>query len=122
MGHDMKILVVDDEQLVRWFLDRALKKGGHEVITASSAGEALEKLRTGRFDLLFMDLRMPEVSGTELIKQLGSLPYTLRVIVCSAYITADLEADFMRSGICILKKPFKLDELNRALEGCLEPR
>jgi DNA-binding NtrC family response regulator len=115
----MKILVVDDEQLVRWFLDRALKKGGHEVITASGIGEAVERLRADRFDLLFVDLRMPEGSGTELIRQLDALPYRPQVIVCSAYITTDLENEFTRNGICILRKPFKLDELNQALESCL---
>lgn len=115
----MKILVVDDEQLVRWFLDRALKKGGHEVITASGIVEALEKLRADRFDLLFVDLRMPEGGGTELIRQLDTLGYRLQVIVCSAYITPELETEFARSGICTLRKPFKLDELNHALESCI---
>jgi len=118
----MKILVVDDEQLVRWFLDRALRKGGHEVITASGIGEALERLRADRFDLLFIDLRMPEGSGTELIRQLHTLPYRLQVIVCSAYITTELENEFTQNGICILRKPFKLDELNQALESCLASR
>jgi DNA-binding NtrC family response regulator len=115
----MKILVVDDEQLVRWFLDRALKKGGHEVITAAGIGEALGLLRSDRFDLLFVDLRMPAGSGTELIRQLHALPYRLQVIVCSAYITAELEDEFTQNGICILRKPFKLDELNQALDNCL---
>ncbi|MBI5103174.1 MAG: response regulator [Nitrospirae bacterium] len=115
----MKILVVDDEQLVRWFLDRALKKGGHEVITSSSVSDATEKLATDKFDLLFVDLRMPEANGTELIKKLAGLEVRPKVIVCSAYITSELESEFMANGICILKKPFKLDELNRTLETCL---
>ncbi len=115
----MKILVGDDEQLVRSFLGRALKKGGHEVDMASNIGEVIEKLRADRFELIFIDLRMPEGSGTDLISQLGSLPYKLLVVVCSAYITVELEAEFRRSGIFILKKPFKLDELTQTLESCL---
>lgn len=115
----MKILVVDDEQLVRSFLDRALKKGGHEIVMASNIGEAIEALRADRFELLFIDLRMPEGSGTRLISQLGSLSYKLLVVVCSAYITVELEEEFGRSGIFILKKPFKLEELNQTLENCL---
>ena len=116
----MKILVVDDEQLVRWFLDRALKKGGHDVITASNIGEASEKLDSENIDLLFVDLRMPEGNGTELIKKVGNMPKKPRVIVCSAFITTDLEEEFKNKGICILKKPFKLDELNYALKVCIE--
>ena len=55
----MKVLVVDDEQLVRWFLDRALRKSGYEVITVSNIAEAAETLRTDSIELLFLDLRMP---------------------------------------------------------------
>jgi DNA-binding NtrC family response regulator len=116
----MKILVVDDEQLVRWFMDRALRKGGHEVITASNVSEASERMQSEEIDLLFIDLRMPEGNGTELIKKVVNLPRKPKIIVCSAFITSELEDEFREKGICILKKPFKLDELNCALKSCLE--
>ncbi|TAN40431.1 MAG: response regulator [Nitrospirae bacterium] len=115
----MKILIVDDEQLVRWFLDRALKKGGHEVSSVSNINDGAARLSAEHFDLLFVDLRMPEGSGTELIKKLEGLPYRPKVIVCSAYITSELEEEFRTNDICILKKPFKLDELNSVLGACI---
>lgn len=115
----MKILVVDDEQLVRWFLDRALRKSGHEVITASNISEAFEKLNTEKIDMLFVDLRMSEGNGTELIEKMGKLTLKPKVVVCSAFITSELEEGFRNKGICILKKPFKLDELNSAVQQCL---
>ena len=115
----MKILVVDDEQLVRWFLDRALRKSGHEVITASNISEALKMLGTEKIDMLFVDLRMPEGNGTELIEKMGELTQKPKVIVCSAFITSELEEEFRTKGICTLKKPFKLDELNKAVQQCL---
>ena len=86
----MKILVVDDEQLVRWFLDRALKKSGYEVVTASSIAEAAEKLKTDAVEVLFLDLRMPEGSGIELIRQLDLTEKRPKIIVCSAFITPEL--------------------------------
>jgi len=116
----MKILVVDDEQLVRWFLDRALKKSGHEVITASNIAEAAERLKTDAIEVLFLDLRMPEGSGVELIRQLGQPEKQPKIIVCSAFITPELEDEFKGKGICTLKKPFKLEELNETLKKCLE--
>lgn len=116
----MNVLVVDDEQLVRWFLDRALKKSGHDVITASNITEAAEKLRTGKIDLLFIDLRMPEGGGVELIRQIENAQQRPKIIVCSAFITGELEHEFRSKGICTLKKPFKLDELNDTLKQCLE--
>lgn len=115
----MKILVVDDEQLVRWFLDRALSKNGHEVIVASNISEAFEKLDTEKFDMVFVDLRMPEGNGTELIEKVGTLTVKPKVVVCSAFISSELEEEFKNKGFCTLKKPFKLDELNRIVQQCL---
>lgn len=116
----MKILVVDDEQLVRWFLDRALKKGGHDVVTVSNIAEAAERLKTDEIDLLFLDLRMQGGNGIELVRQLEQPATRLKIIVCSAYITPELEEEFRTKGICMLRKPFKLEELNHTLKTCLE--
>src|SRR5574340_1342286 len=116
----MKILVVDDEQLVRWFLDRALRKSGHEVITASSISEAYEKLNKEKVDILFMDLKMPDGSGRELLDKIPNLNLKPGVVVCSAFITSEMEEDFRNKGIFTLKKPFTLDELNRIVQRCTD--
>jgi len=115
----MKVLVVDDEQLVRWFLDRALKKSGHEVITSSNIAEAAERLKHDNIDLLFVDLRMPDGGGVELIRRMDPAGKRPKIIVCSAFITPELEDQFRADGISTLKKPFKLDELNETLKKCL---
>jgi DNA-binding NtrC family response regulator len=115
----MRILVVDDEQLVRWFLERALRKMGHEVNTAASGKEAIEILSGDRYDVLFTDLRMPEENGTHLIKWLGDFAKKPKVVVCSAYITAEMAEEMHSRGICTLKKPFKLDELESILKSCV---
>jgi len=115
----MRMLVVDDEQLVRWFLDRALTKNGHEVVMASNVPEAFEKLDRGKFDMLFVDLRMPDGHGTELIEKVGTLAVKPKIVVCSAFISSELEEEFKNKGICTLKKPFKLDELNKVVQKCL---
>jgi len=116
----VKILVVDDEQLVRWFMERALRKGGHEVITASNISEAYEKLSAEQVDILFIDLRMPEGNGLEVIKRVVNSPKRPRVVVCSAFVTAELEDEFKDKGIFVLRKPFKLDELNSTVRSCIE--
>ncbi len=116
----MKILVVDDEQLVRWFLDRALKKSGHEVVVASSIAEASTILNAEKIDIVFLDLKMPEGYGTELIDKLSDFPRKPKIVVCSAFITSDHEERFRREGIHMLKKPFKLEELNLTLDACLK--
>ena len=115
----MKILVVDDEQLVRWLLDRALKKSGHEVITASNISEAFEKIIREKVDILFVDLRMPGGNGRELLEKIADLTLKPKVVVCSAFITSMQEEEFRNKGACILKKPFTLDELNRVVLQCI---
>ncbi len=117
----MKILVVDDEQLVRWFMHRALTKSGHEVITASDIFEASEMLGNEKIDIVFVDLRMSEGNGTELLARLEHLNPRPHAVVCSAFITSDMEEEFRGKGIYILRKPFKLDELNGVVEQCIHP-
>ncbi len=112
----MNILVVDDEQLVRWFLERALKRKGHIVTVVSSVSKALDMIDRERFDLVITDLRMPEANGTILIEKLCEMPTPPKIIVCSAYITPELDAEYYKRGIVTLKKPFKLNELDSALE------
>lgn len=117
----MKILVVDDEKLVLWFLDKALRKSGHEVITVSNIADAYVKLGSEDIDILFIDLRMPDGDGRELLKKLSDKPEKPKIVVCSAFITSELEEELKNRKIFFLKKPFKLDELRNTLEKCSEP-
>ena len=115
----MKVLVVDDEQLVRWFLERALKKWGHEVVSVSNIHEAMVQVRENSFDVLFTDLRMPEGDGSKLVKQVCGMPEkNVKIVICSAFITNDMIKDFRDQGILTLKKPFKLAELEKTLHLC----
>lgn len=115
----MRILVVDDEQLVRWFLKRALSKWGHDVFTVSTVGEALAKIGEDNFEVVFTDLRMPGGNGTLLVEKLRDLATNHKIVVCSAYITSEMENEFKKNGIFYLKKPFKIDELEKTLNKCV---
>lgn len=113
----MRILVVDDEQIVRWFLERALKKWGHEVISVANGREALNHVATSRFDVMFTDLRMPEGNGANLLKGVSEMTKKMpKIVVCSAFITPEMADEFKRKGIQVLKKPFKLAELEDTLK------
>jgi DNA-binding NtrC family response regulator len=115
----MRVLVVDDEQLVRWFLKRALNKWGHEVISVSNIREAISQVNEKDFDVMFTDLRMPEGNGSELINQVCEMPGKgLQIVVCSAFISAEMAADLKDKGIITLKKPFKLADLENTLRLC----
>lgn len=115
----MKVLVVDDEQLVRWFLERALRKWGHEVVSVSNTADALNKMKKEEFDVLFTDLRMPEGNGSMLVSEVREkTDKPLKIVVCSAFITSELATDYGKKGILTLKKPFKLAELESTLRMC----
>lgn len=119
MNKAMKILIVDDEQLVRWFLERALKKWGHDVISVSNTHEALAKIRDEDFDVMFTDLRMPEGNGADLLESMRQIPDEIpKIVVCSAFITAEMASEFKQRGFLTLKKPFKLAELETAVKQC----
>jgi len=115
----MKVLVVDDEQLVRWFLERALKRWNFEVTSATGAHEALKLIDGESFDLVFTDLRMPAGSGSAVVDKISEMKNPPKLIVCSAYITAEMEEEYRSKGIAILKKPFKLDELEDSLKNII---
>ncbi len=112
-----RALIIDDEDLILWFLERALKKRGLEVVIARNLREALEELNKGAFDIIFTDLRMPEGNGTELLGRLSEITHKTGVVVCSAFITNELSAILKDKGIGILKKPFRLDELDEVLKS-----
>ncbi len=112
-----KALVVDDEDLILWFLQRALQKHGYIVETARNIKEAYERLSKEKFDIIFTDLRMPGGNGTELLAGMGEITQKARVIVCSAYVNPELAELFRDKGIDILKKPFRLDELEEFLKS-----
>lgn len=114
-NNHMNVLVVDDEQLVRWFLERALSKRGHDVTTTGSARDAMGLLQKGGYDVLFTDLKMPEEDGNSLIWKVLEDDRRPRIVVCSAFVTDEMAEDFRSKGIITIKKPFKITELEEAL-------
>ena len=82
----MKVLIVDDEPLVRLSLARALKRAGHEVSEAQDGAEGREVWQRENPDLVYLDVLMPRMSGPELLKALsGNGPIRAKVILMSAF-------------------------------------
>lgn len=107
----MNALVVDDEMLVRWFFERSLQKMGHSVSTSKLVSEAQELLNETRFDIVMVDIRMPGENGLVLVHELLDRHYEPhQIIVCSAFINADIHEQLKDMGVGILRKPFNLDD------------
>lgn len=117
MGNKISIMIVDDELIVRESFLHWFEKLGHKVETAASGLEALEKLEKSFFDLLFVDIKMPKMSGIELLgKVKEEYPETI-VIIITAYGSIDTAVNAMKMGASdYMLKPFKPEQLNLVME------
>ena len=117
MDEKMSIMVVDDEEIVRESLFHWFKKYGHVVETAASGFEALDKLETHPFQLLFVDIKMPGMDGIELLEKVKTEYPDTMVIIITAYGSIESAVKAMRIGASdYLLKPFKPDQLALVME------
>ncbi len=117
------VLVVDDEEQVRTFLAELLGSSGYQVRSASSGSQALEMLSGGSFDVVLLDVMMPEMSGLDVLKRYRASGGGAPVIVLSALSGADDAMRAMKLGASdYLSKPFGADELEDALSRALGNR
>jgi len=112
----MKILIVDDEELARARLLRMLNTLELSSITeATNANEAIEAIRNEKYDVVFLDINMPQVSGLELGYELKYLDSDLAIIFQTAYEEHALKA-FDIGAIGYLVKPYSLEQVKQAIE------
>ncbi len=103
-----RILIVEDEHIIRSALRRLLEKNNFEVDDAESVDEATTKFRLADFNLIISDLRLPGLPGTELIKLAGSVP----VLIMTSYASMRSAVDAMKLGaVDYIAKPFSHDEM-----------
>jgi len=118
------VLVVDDEELYRRALERILGRAGHQVITARDASEALSMLASHPIDLVLCDVKMPGISGIELVRQIHDLQPDLPSIVVTGYGSAEKSVEALRAGaFWYLEKPFDqghLDVVRRLVDQAIE--
>jgi two-component system response regulator PilR (NtrC family) len=118
-----KILVADDEQSMREFLDIMLKKEGYKVTLASNGEEVLKLAERDIFDLILMDIRMPKLDGIAVLKKVKALSPETIVIMITAYASADTAIRAMKEGAYdYITKPFKVDEIKLIIKNALEKK
>jgi DNA-binding NtrC family response regulator len=116
-----KIIVIDDEPVVLKSCHRILTKLGYHVETTSSPGEGLKKIAGGAFNLAIVDLKMPDLDGMQVLREIRkSLPET-SVIMITGYSTVETAVEAMKQGASdYVPKPFDPDELALAVQRVLE--
>jgi DNA-binding NtrC family response regulator len=116
-----KILVVDDEKLIRWTLEQHLVKEGYDVVTAESAEKGLELIMEDPPDVVLLDNRLPEMTGLELLEKLNVQERGLMVIMITAYGMVETAVKAMKLGAYdYISKPFNLDEITFVIRKAME--
>src|SRR5256884_2707279 len=117
------VLVVDDEDGIRQALDRFLTRLGYRVVQAASGAEALERQSADSPDVMLSDIRMPNMSGVELVPKALAQDADLAVIMLTAIDEPRTAIECLKLGAYdYLIKPVDLDELEMSLQGALRQR
>jgi len=120
MGTAAKIMVIDDEKQICQNVEKILSKNNYEVIRATSAKEALEKMAKDSFSLLISDIVMPEMNGLEFLKLVKKEWPLTKAVMMTAYASTDTAVKAIRLGaLDYLSKPFTPDELRSTVERAL---
>jgi DNA-binding NtrC family response regulator len=116
-----KIIVLEDDLVVRKSLEQQLRYKRYDVASATTIAEAQELLTRDNFDLMIVDVRLPDGSGTDLLKQLQSRPSKPLVVMVSGFGTVDLAVECMSNGaFTFLTKPFSPEQLAVTLKKAEE--
>lgn len=114
------VLIIDDDPSIRNMLSIVLKKDGYQVEAIENPVLALKKLKKQRFDLIISDIKMPEISGIELLRRVKSIDSEIPVIMITGFASTNDAVEAMKLGAeDYIIKPFNLDELKIIIGKCI---
>jgi two-component system response regulator AtoC len=118
----VRVLLVDDEEIVHITIGGYLRDCGHEVDDAASGDEAMTRLSSGSYDLALVDLQMPDMDGFTLLARMLEMNHGLPVIFMSGHGSEELKDQALKQGAAVfMHKPIKLIELDQAIaQACAE--
>lgn len=118
-----RVLVVDDEESIREFLEIMLRKEGYEVTCAEDGQKALETIKKKSIDLVISDLQMPNMTGIELLRQVRDQYPEMLFMMITAFGTTETAVEAMKLGAYdYITKPFKIDEVRINIANALRSR
>ncbi len=118
-----RILVVDDEEIMRHFLREVLEGEGYDIELAASGREAVEKMAAGRYDIVITDIVMPELDGLGVVRAAKQLPYDVDVVVMTGYASMETAVESMKLGATdYITKPFNIDQIRIIVSNAVKER
>jgi DNA-binding NtrC family response regulator len=118
----LRLLVVDDEPLIRWFLANGLSTAGYEVVAVDSGREAVFAFGEGdQVDLVLLDLKLPDSDGLRILKELKTKDPSCPVILMTAHGTDETREESMEAGAFeMITKPFGMDDMLNLVRRAFE--
>jgi two-component system response regulator AtoC len=111
----LRILVVDDESLIRWSLVETLSESGNEVVAVTDGDSAIQIVADSAvpFDVALLDFRLPDSNDLTLLSRLRRLTPATRIILMTAFGTPEMSQEALdRGAYCVLHKPFEMNALS----------
>jgi len=117
----IKFIIVDDEQFIINIIKEALELSGYTVYSATNGKKALEIIKSERIDILITDVRMPEISGLELIEMVKEINNEMEVIIITGYADHEMIIRALKIGVSdFIEKPFKIHTITEAVKKPVE--
>lgn len=119
-GVQTRILVIDDDQLVRDLFKETLEDSVHTVVTAGASAEGIQYVKNQEFDLVFLDLKMPEIDGAEVLHEIRSIRPELPVTIITGYPSGEMMERALKEGpLGVMPKPFGVSDIYSAVNSFL---
>lgn len=116
-GGQPTVLVVDDDPALQALFKQFLKKAGFGRLVVGSGAEAIAIAKKQRFDFVFLDLKLPDISGDEVYTQLKAAHPDLPIVVITGYPDSEMLSRILTHGpVTVIKKPLEYDQLNLAVK------
>ena len=116
-----RILVIDDEEFIRSNLKRILSSSGYQVTVLESGTSALNLLKKTEYDLILLDLNLPDIHGLEVLKKVKELNEETLVIIMTGYASVESAVEAIKLGAYdYIKKPFKADAIKLIIKLAIE--
>jgi DNA-binding NtrC family response regulator len=117
----VRILIVEDEKLIRWSLHQKFEEQGYHVTEAEDGTKALEMLGDDLFDLIMLDYKLPDMTGLDILKKVRETDQDVVVVMMTAFSSIESAVDAMKLGAYdYITKPFDMDQLLRTVHKALE--
>jgi DNA-binding NtrC family response regulator len=119
----LRILVIDDDEDICLYLKEFLTREGYRATTVTKPMDALPEIKDGRHQIVLLDVRMPEIDGVALLREIRAIDSDICVIIMTAYPSVESAVDTMKAdAFDYLRKPFELEQLRSVIQRAIREK